>query len=93
MEIAVFPGRQRGLAPCRWQTLGTPPWAVKSIINAMQEIGFEESTRNFKHYDSQYFVEFPPGPLTIGAEAVEEIIKNSVYIETVYGVGYRLAEV
>ena len=48
---------------------------MSSIINAMQEIGFEESARYFKHPDSQYFVEFPPGPLTIGAEAVEEIIK------------------
>ena len=35
---------------------------MSSIINAMQEIGFEESARYFKHPDSQYFVEFPPGP-------------------------------
>lgn len=48
---------------------------MRSIRNAMQEIGFEESARYFKHPDSQYFVEFPPGPLTIGAEPIEEFIE------------------
>lgn len=43
------------------------------IRRAMQEIGFEERARYFKHPDSQFFVEFPPGPLTIGDEPVRQI--------------------
>jgi hypothetical protein len=50
------------------------------IRMAMQEIGFEERARCFKHPDSQFFVEFPPGPLTIGDEPVRQI--NSIELPT-----------
>ena len=40
----------------------------------MQQIGFEEKARSFKHPTSEFFVEFPPGPLTIGDEPVGQII-------------------
>lgn len=50
------------------------------IRMAMQEIGFEESARYFKHPDSQFFVEFPPGPLTIGDEPVRQI--NEIELPT-----------
>ena len=38
------------------------------IISAMEELGFKEAGRHFEHADSEYFVEFPPGPLAIGEE-------------------------
>jgi len=45
----------------------------KKIQTAMFEIGYIEEGRNFKHPDSQFFVEFPPGPLTVGMEPVAVI--------------------
>ena len=45
------------------------------IRAAMQQIGFEEKARYFKHPKSEFFVEFPPGPLTIGDEPVAQIIE------------------
>lgn len=38
------------------------------IREAMEEIGFRELDRHFKHPDSEFFVEFPPGPLSLGSE-------------------------
>lgn len=38
------------------------------IKAAMEEIGFEEESRYFKHRDTEYLVEFPPGPLGVGEE-------------------------
>ncbi len=40
---------------------------------AMEEIGFVEENRYFRHPDSKYIVEFPPGPLTVGDEPVKQI--------------------
>lgn len=45
----------------------------KKIQQAMNEIGFREESRYFKHADSKYFIEFPPGPLTVGLEAVGKV--------------------
>ena len=42
----------------------------------MLEMGFHEEGRYFRHADSPFFVEFPPGPLTIGEEPVKEIIER-----------------
>ncbi len=45
----------------------------KKISNVMIELGFFEENRYFKHKDTNYFVEFPSGPLSIGSEPVKEI--------------------
>jgi len=37
-----------------------------AITSAMEELGFIEVGRHFEHPDTEYFVEFPPGPLAIG---------------------------
>ena len=37
-----------------------------TIIAAMKELGFTEVGRHFEHPDTEFFVEFPPGPLAIG---------------------------
>jgi hypothetical protein len=50
----------------------------RKIRAAMIEIGFYEEGRYFRHSDSQFFVEFPPGPLAIGQEPVKEIIEKSL---------------
>jgi hypothetical protein len=43
------------------------------IREAMQEIGFIEKGRYFKHPESNFIVEFPAGPLAVGKEAVNSI--------------------
>jgi hypothetical protein len=45
----------------------------KTIKAAMEEIGFREKNRYFIHPDTKHFVEFPPGPLSVGEEPVRRI--------------------
>lgn len=50
-----------------------PPYGVRrrALVDAMREIGFEETgSRHFVHPSSDHFVEFPPGPLSIGEERI-----------------------
>ena len=44
--------------------------AIKTI---MEGLGFHEENRYFRHPDSDLLVEFPPGPLGIGGEPVNQI--------------------
>lgn len=43
------------------------------IRDVMREIGFEETDRYFRHSESSYLIEFPPGPLTVGEQPISEI--------------------
>ncbi len=43
------------------------------LAQAMREIGFIEENRYFVHPETKFFVEFPRGPLSIGAEPVKQI--------------------
>jgi hypothetical protein len=45
----------------------------KIIRDSMEIIGFLEEGRYFKHRDSKFLIEFPPGPLTVGLEPIKEI--------------------
>lgn len=45
----------------------------RDIKKTMEEIGFFEIDRFFKHPESEFYVEFPPGPLSIGSSPVIEI--------------------
>jgi len=47
----------------------------RAIRESMDEIGFHAEGRYFKHPEAQFFVEFPPGPLTIGEEPVRQIVE------------------
>lgn len=47
--------------------------AQREIEAAMREIGFHEKGRYFTHPESGVLVEFPPGPLAVGAEPVASI--------------------
>lgn len=44
-----------------------------AIRKSMEELGFTEKARYFIHPDTEYVVEFPPGPLTVGEESVKQI--------------------
>ncbi len=48
----------------------------RRIREAMVAIGFHEDGRYFKHTNSQFFAEFPPGPLAIGEEPVNQIVEK-----------------
>lgn len=43
------------------------------IRNVMASLGFEEEKRYFRHPDTDLLVEFPPGPLGVGAEPVKQV--------------------
>ncbi len=49
----------------------------KKIVRAMEMIGFAEERKYFVHPESQYFVEFPPGPVGVGDELVKMISEIS----------------
>lgn len=52
----------------------------KSIKNILSTYGFIEENRYFRHPLSKFFIEFPPGPLTVGQEPVREV--DEVKLET-----------
>ena len=43
------------------------------IRNVLTEIGFREKDRYFVHQETEFFVEFPTGPLTVGEERVHTV--------------------
>ncbi|MDO8643505.1 MAG: hypothetical protein Q7S00_00880 [bacterium] len=55
----------------------------KELDPFMKEIGFKRtSSRHYEHPDCPYFVEFPPGPLSVGSE----LIKTTATRKTKYGI-------
>jgi hypothetical protein len=49
-------------------------FAKRSRIRlVMEKIGFQEQGRYFMNPETQFFVEFPDGPLSVGEEPVKEI--------------------
>ncbi|NIM96398.1 MAG: hypothetical protein GTO18_22085 [Anaerolineales bacterium] len=50
----------------------------RAIREVMQTIGFHEEGRHFLHPDTQFFVEFPPGPLSVGKEPVKQIDEHKL---------------
>lgn len=51
------------------QSLGTR----KKLREVLAEIGWTERNRYFVHPDTEYFLEFPAGPLSVGDEPVAQI--------------------
>lgn len=43
------------------------------IASVMEKLGFHEQGRYFANPETQFFVEFPDGPLSVGEEPVKEI--------------------
>lgn len=50
------------------------------ISNHMENLGFKEVGRQFFHPETEFYVEFPPGPLSIGEDKVVNI--SVVELET-----------
>ncbi len=46
------------------------PTTRRKLKQTLEEIGFVEKNRYFIHPDSEYFLEFPSGPLAVGNEPV-----------------------
>ena len=42
----------------------------QSIARVLRDKGFKQEGKNFVHPDSDFFVEFPPGPLAVGGEYI-----------------------
>src|SRR5579864_7764565 len=47
------------------------PADQKTISKAMQELGFEKHGKDFRHKQTDFFVEFPSGPLAIGNQLIQ----------------------
>lgn len=47
----------------------------KRITELMEMIGFIEKDRYYYHPENPVIVEFPPGPLSIGAESIDNVDK------------------
>ncbi len=45
----------------------------KKIKSALLNLGFQEKNRYFIHPESDYYVEFPSGPLAIGDEVIRDV--------------------
>jgi hypothetical protein len=43
------------------------------LKEAMAEVGFRSEDRHFIHPETELFVEFPPGPLSVGDEPIRDI--------------------
>ena len=49
------------------ENVSTPREKLKSLLAS---IGFKEENRYFKNPDTEFYIEFPTGPLSIGSEPV-----------------------
>lgn len=47
------------------------PAHQKTICEAMEELGFEKHGKDFRHKKTDFFVEFPSGPLAIGDQLIQ----------------------
>ncbi|MDA3903598.1 MAG: hypothetical protein PF441_09155 [Desulfuromusa sp.] len=47
----------------------------KNIKSVLLDLGFFEKNKYFIHPESEYFVEFPSGPLAVGSESVKEVVE------------------
>lgn len=52
----------------------------RHLKQTLAEIGFSERNRYFVHPDTEYFLEFPSGPLAVGNEPVRDI--EELHLET-----------
>lgn len=54
------------------------PVSRRKVKDALTRIGFREKDRYFVHPETEFYVEFPSGPLTVGDERVYDVeIRNT----------------
>jgi len=46
-----------------------------TIKSVMEQMGFHEQGRYFVHPETNFFIEFPDGPLSVGEEPVKEVME------------------
>jgi hypothetical protein len=46
----------------------------RKLRNLLAELGFFEERRYFRHSETDFFLEFPTGPLAVGREPVKETV-------------------
>ena len=46
----------------------------RKLKKTLGEIGFQEKGRYFRHPETEYFLEFPSGPLALGEEPPQQIV-------------------
>jgi hypothetical protein len=51
------------------------PVTRRKLKRALEEIGFTEKSRYFVQPDTEFFLEFPSGPLSVGEEPIGEIVE------------------
>jgi len=59
------------------ENVSTPRKKLKTLLASL---GFKEENRYFKHPDTEFYIEFPSGPLSIGSEPVKKI--NEIKTQT-----------
>jgi hypothetical protein len=55
----------------------------KVIAPVVAELGFQPRGKDFVHPDSDYFIEFPPGPLSVGDRYIDT--SETALLDTKYG--------
>lgn len=53
------------------------PAGRKRLKDILAVIGFMEERRYFRHPETEFFLEFPPGPLSVGSEPMKEIVNKN----------------
>jgi hypothetical protein len=52
------------------------PVPRRRLRSALESLGFKEHGRHFIHADTQFFVEFPTGPLMVGDQRVHTVLQR-----------------
>ena len=53
-----------------------PTGLARKVDRAMESLGFERQQRHWRHPRSQYWVEFPAGPVAIGEERIDDFAER-----------------
>ena len=53
-----------------------PIGLARKVDAAMESLGFEKSQRHWTNPKSRYWVEFPPGPVSIGEETIHDFAER-----------------
>jgi len=69
--VSIFSGEKYVSMDLDFVIMGYPK--RPKIRDAMQEIGFHQVGRHFKHPETLWMVEFPGGPLSVGKQPVAKI--------------------
>lgn len=52
--------------------------SIEEVATVMKGLGFKREGRKFTHLQSEFYVEFPPPPLTVGEEPPRQLIEKEL---------------